>query len=779
VAMSGNELYAARTGTVSILPAPPVHPGTVLVFRRDSDGRWTESGKVSATDVGLADEFGAALAVSGDWMAVGAPKQGVGGAVYVFQKRAGTWTQVAKLSPPQPAPGDAFGTAVAIDGQRLVIGAPGSDSTRGAAFASRRDARSGGWSPVARIGTGTEVSDRLGEAVSLSGARAVVGAPGLLRGGNNPFAPPGSQRVKAGTVLVFHAGSGNTWTQEAALAVGGTDTTRSFGAAVLLDGDEAFVGAPRSSKAAGVVYAFRRAGATWQQVARLQPAAAEPLTGFGSALARSGSHLLVGAPITAKNAGGVYVFAKGADGWTEAQHLAFAGTGNHMVGSRLAAHGDHAVATAPLADNGMGALIPYVRTGATGTWTEGGKVVDSPVEMAKVTGSEVKCAGGKAGSFDCQQVDLLSYLPLSAIGARRGINVNDIWGWTDPQTNREYALLGRMDGTSFVDVTDPANPRYLGDLPMHQGANPNFWRDIKVYKDHAFIVADGSGPHGMQVFDLTQLRDVQGAPVTFAETAHYDRIASAHNIAINEETGYAYPIGANGGGETCGGALHMIDIRDPRAPKFAGCFADPTTGNQRTGYTHDTQCVTYKGPDTRYTGREICFNSSETAVGIADVTDKASPKALSTASYPNVAYTHQGWLSEDHKYFYVDDEGDEISGNVPNTRTLVWDVTKLDEPVLVKEFLGTTSASDHNLYVKGKYVYQSNYLAGLRILDISDPANPRETGFFDTVPAGENKPGFAGSWSNYPYFRSGTIVVSSIGEGLFVLRHRPEEPAVP
>jgi choice-of-anchor B domain-containing protein len=185
--------------------------------------------------------------------------------------------------------------------------------------------------------------------------------------------------------------------------------------------------------------------------------------------------------------------------------------------------------------------------------------------------------------------------------------------------------------------------------------------------------------------------------------------------------------------------------------------------------------VTYRGPDSRYHGREICFNSSETAIGIADVTDKAKPERLAVAAYPGVAYAHQGWLTEDHKYFFLDDEGDELARSVPRTRTLVWDVSRLDEPVLLTEFLGTTSATDHNLYIRGKYMFQSNYVAGLRVVDISDPARPRETGYLDTVPYGENTPGYAGSWSNYPYFKSGTIVVTSGREGLFVLRHRPEE----
>jgi choice-of-anchor B domain-containing protein len=227
------------------------------------------------------------------------------------------------------------------------------------------------------------------------------------------------------------------------------------------------------------------------------------------------------------------------------------------------------------------------------------------------------------------------------------------------------------------------------------------------------------------------------------------------------------------GGETCGGGLHMIDIREPKNPKFAGCFADTQTGSARTGYSHDAQCVTYRGPDRDYQGREICIGSNETHLSIADVTDKASPKAVSRASYPNVGYTHQGWFTDDQRYFFVDDEGDEVSGTVPRTRTLVWDLADLDDPVMVKEFLGTTPASDHNLYIKGNLVFQSNYTAGLRILDITDPLNPVEVGFLDVMPDGNNEAGFNGSWSNYPYFKSGTIVVTGIEQGLFIVRKAP------
>ena len=121
----------------------------------------------------------------------------------------------------------------------------------------------------------------------------------------------------------------------------------------------------------------------------------------------------------------------------------------------------------------------------------------------------------------------------------------------------------------------------------------------------------------------------------------------------------------------------------------------------------------------------------------------------------------------------MNDETDEVGGNVSRTRTLVWDIEDLDDPILVKEHFGTTGASDHNLYVIGDLMYQANYLSGLRILDISDPELPEEVGFFDTVPFGEDNPGFAGAWSVYPYFESGVVIVSSIKEGLFVLRKRP------
>ena len=317
-------------------------------------------------------------------------------------------------------------------------------------------------------------------------------------------------------------------------------------------------------------------------------------------------------------------------------------------------------------------------------------------------------------------------------------------------------------------MTDPFNPVYVGELPRHEGTRANVWRDIKTYADHAYIVADAAGFHGMQVFDLTLLRSVTTPPVTFAETAHYAGFGSAHNIVINEETGFAYAVGVSAFGETCGGGLHMINIQIPETPRFAGCFAHPGTGRAATGYTHDAQCVVYHGPDTDYQGQEICFGANETAISIADVTVKGSPVPIASASYPDYGYVHQGWLTEDHRYFFQDDELDELGGKVDHTRTIVWDVTDLDDPQVLTEYMGPTTSIDHNLYIKGNLMYQANYTSGLRVLDIRDVAHPVEVAFFDTTP--QNTGSFGGTWSNYPYFESGNVIVGSDEEGLFVLQ---------
>ena len=382
-----------------------------------------------------------------------------------------------------------------------------------------------------------------------------------------------------------------------------------------------------------------------------------------------------------------------------------------------------------------------------------------------------ECIAGFAGPYPCDNVDLLEFLPVATIG---GGSMNDVWGWTDPLDGKEYALAGRTNGTAFVDISNPTHAVYLGNLPTHTGSSS--WRDVKTHGNYAFIVSDNNGIHGMQVFDLTRLRGVASPPVTFTEDAWYGNIGSAHNIAINEATGYAYLIGGSSGTTQCSGGLHMVDLQNPLVPAFAGCYS-------AHGYTHDTQCVVYDGPDVEHLGKEICFSSNGPTerLGIVDVTNKAAPVALSSTPYSGSSYPHQGWLTEDHTYFLLDDELDEGDFG-HNTRTRVWDLTDLEAPQLLGHFSSPTAAIDHNQYIRGNYAFQANYRSGLRILRLDDPAQATlsQVGFFDTYPSSDSA-SFSGAWSVYPYFESGVVIVTSIGEGLFVLQptNLCETPASP
>jgi choice-of-anchor B domain-containing protein len=403
------------------------------------------------------------------------------------------------------------------------------------------------------------------------------------------------------------------------------------------------------------------------------------------------------------------------------------------------------------------------------------------------------CAAGSAAGHACHRVDLEARLDTTALGYG---NLNDIWGWTDPLDGREYALVGAVGGTVFVDVTDAANPRVVGRLPAHEdiviaaaksgadksmckadggdalpGVRPQHdgasdacaeggstWRSLKTYRDHAYIGSEASG-HGIQVFDLTQLRAFPpgSAVQRFGETARYAGVGSSHTVYIDEQSGFLYAVGST----TYGGGLHIVDLAVPDAPVEAGGYA-------ADGYTHEVLCTVYAGPDARFAGRQVCFASNEDTLTILDVTDKSNIVQLSRTGYLGAAYTHQGWLSADQRYLFVNDELDEVQQDI-RTKTLVWDLADLTAPQLFDQIHQPRFVIDHNNFVRDGFVYQSNYTAGLVILDGRDPRHAFEVAYFDTFPADDARK-FDGTWSNYPFFASGLTVVSDISRGLFVLR---------
>jgi len=364
------------------------------------------------------------------------------------------------------------------------------------------------------------------------------------------------------------------------------------------------------------------------------------------------------------------------------------------------------------------------------------------------------CVNDMAGDFPCNGFDLVGMVSLTAFSAN---SANDIWGWTDPDTGNEYALVGLDNGTAFVDITADELV-YLGKLPSATGSS--IWRDVKIYDNYAFIVSEAAG-HGMQVFDLTRLRGLTSEQ-NFTADAVYTGIGNAHNIVINEEMGFAYPVGT-ARNDAFNGGVHFVDIQNPITPTGVG-------GYGVNGYTHDAQVITYNGPDADYTGQEIFIGANENEIAVANITDKSNPTEISTLSYNNLGYTHQGWFTDDQRFYILGDETDE-QGFGFNSRTLVFDMEDLDNPVLHFEYFGPTEAIDHNGYVLGDEYYLANYTAGMRVLDITDIANENisEIGFFDTFPQNDAA-SFNGVWSVYPYFESGKILVNDSNTGFFVVR---------
>ena len=773
VAIDGDDVIVSEPNT-------SFRPGTVYVYRQQGTD-WRAVQQLRAPDAERADGFGATVAVGGNTLFVAQR----GGRIHAFERDGGTWAYASTidagdregLDPRCNAYGYCgaeFGISLATDGSWLFVGEQRArtDMSRmrvrqrrgaeneppppaGTVYAFQR-ADDGAWVERQRL---SAPSDQLGNAfgasIAMAGGLLLVGAPGTHAG-----AAEGT-----GVVHVFRADGGG-W-QSAGSFAGDAETGAAFGTALAMADDRVLVGAPGAVGSFGAAYVFERDGATsFQRVARYDAPGGEEGDVFGAAVAMTDSDMWIGAPVSRGIENGM-AFAYGQNGEPQRfRYDEFETNTEDSYGHRVTATSDLAAVTAAGLDHQAGGVFLYER-GGDGTWSEAGRLVSAPDALGAVTGEERRCPEeGAVELFDCSDIELLSYIPISLLradGNSRGVRANDNWGWTDSETGREYALVGRNDGTSFIDISDPLNPVLIGDLPKTPNTpRSQLWRDIKTYEDHAYIVADGAGDHGMQVFDLRRLRDVRNPPVVFEPDLLYrgdglNVIGSSHNVIINEETGFGYLTDRG-----CAG-MHIIDIKEPLNPQFVGC-SEP-------GSTHDAQCIIYRGPDEAYQGREICLRMAGNSFQISDVTDKANPVQLSQASHPNPAYMHQGWVTEDHEYFIMDDESDVIAGSVETTRTLIWDLRDLEDPVLAKEFMGSMPASAHNLYVRGDFTYQANYKYGLHILDTSDPLNPVEVGHFDTSPY-QTGPGFVGAWSTYPFFESGSIIVTSMQEGLFVLKKR-------
>jgi choice-of-anchor B domain-containing protein len=418
-----------------------------------------------------------------------------------------------------------------------------------------------------------------------------------------------------------------------------------------------------------------------------------------------------------------------------------------------------------------------------------------------------KCVNGKAEAikgdplhtFRCKNIDLYDFKNHADLGSpgsdaqmRTG---SGSWGWVDPESGREFIANGQYDGTSFLEILPEGRIKVLGFLPPASRVGPrSLWKEVRRYKNYMLIGSELAG-HGVQIFDLTKLLDVQlqegDEPIRFSQsdlTGWFNElpVGSSHNVVVNEEAEYGASVGAVPRDQDCLGGFVFFDLKDPSNPKRIGCA-------KSDGYVHDAECLIYRGPDARYDGRDICYGYNEDSLTIYDVTDKVNPAIISVTAYEGVQYTHQGAVLDKQwqQYLLMDDEYDEVGRTGPHVgpaidgyaATYIWDISDLEKPKQTGLYRSTVRSVDHNQYVN-KYdglVYQSNYGAGLRVYDVSSiPQDPTgdsvcEVAHFDIHPEddsefGGGNPAFVGSWSSYAEFPSGFVWINTIERGGYLVK---------
>jgi hypothetical protein len=374
VLVRGLALLAALATSIASAGTVPVH-GAIIA----GNGGWTQQAKLLADVAANNDYAGRAVALDGDTAVVGAAGADVGGndgqgAAFVYVRSGGTWTQQARLVADDGVAGDEFGFALAISGDRIVVGARfaaiGGVAGQGAAYVFERNGTI--WTQQAKLAaTDGAAFDGYGNSVSIDGDTIVIGAQNAAVGGN----------TSQGAAYVYAFDGG--WNFQSKLAASDGEAWVQFGRAVSVRGDSVLVGAVSATvgtnQGQGAAYVYTRDGANWSERARLVASDGEPWDGFGGAVALDAGQAIIGASSNGMaGQGAAYVFVGGGADWSEQGKLVASDAFNgDSFGTSVALSGGIAIAGSLFSDlpgvQNAGAAYVYTRSG--GTWTQQAKLV--------------------------------------------------------------------------------------------------------------------------------------------------------------------------------------------------------------------------------------------------------------------------------------------------------------------------------------------------------------------------------------------------------------------
>lgn len=325
----------------------------------------------------------------------------------------------------------------------------------------------------------------------------------------------------------------------------------------------------------------------------------------------------------------------------------------------------------------------------------------------------------------------LGYLDVVSMHSSQA---NDIWGYVDASGN-EYAIIGLNDGTSIVNITDPANPFEV----FYEPGMNSIWRDIKTWNHHAYVTTEAQ--NGLLIIDLSTLPGNANLATNYYHGPTGNQWHSAHNLYI-DENGVCYIFGANRGN---GGTI-MLDVATDNMNPIE-------IGIQDSYYTHDG---VVRG-DTLYQA-----HINDGFFTLHDISNKTNPILLGQRFSPG-NFTHNIWFSDDGKYVYTTDE---ISNgflgeyNVENPSSIEFSDKIQSSP--------GQGVIPHNVHFINDYIVTSYYRDGVTIHDVSNKGNMIEVGNFDTSPNFSGN-GFNGCWGVYPWLPSGNIISADIERGLHIL----------